>query len=74
MPYWVLHAGSYPDTRSGYDFAKAKRDVVPLDFGYLDNPVCHVFDGTRTPWLESDPYPDFVVEFGPRGGIRWSPA
>lgn len=72
--YWVLNYPGYPDTQSDFTYAATRADVRPLDLGYLDNPAATVFDGTREPWTESDSYPDWVVSFGPRSGIRWERA
>lgn len=72
--WWVLQFSGYPDTQSDYTFAATKKDVRPLDLGYLENPACTVFAGEREPWTEDDPYPDYVVSFGPKGGIRWERA
>lgn len=72
--YWVLPVGGYPDTRDDYLPADTKNDVRPGDYGYLDNPAVSVFSGDREPWNEDDPYPDYIVRFGPRSGIRWERA
>lgn len=78
--YWVRTHGGYPDDPSAYLPANSKRECAELglvDLGYLENPCAFVYRVSRdvpaslAPWLEVDPYPDFVVEFGPRGGIRW---
>jgi hypothetical protein len=74
--YWVLQVNGYSDTRR--DYARASnRDAVALelvDLGYLENPAVTVYAGDRTPWAEEDPYPDWVVSRGPRGGVRWERA
>ena len=37
--------------------------------GYSDFGGASIYSGTRAPWTEQDPYPDYVLEQGPRGGI-----
>jgi hypothetical protein len=69
--YWVLSVGGYSDTASDYSaHYGALKSIVPPDYGYLDNPAVSVFAGEREPWNEEDPYPDYIVSYGPRSGIR----
>ena len=74
--YHVLQANGYPDTRADYVTVSGREAVAGglIDLGYLDNPAVTVYDGTREPWNELDPYPDFVVSRGPRGGVNWERA
>ena len=83
--YAVLPAGGYPDTASDY-IACATRDAVAaelVDYGYTDNPSIWVYKVTRGQTAAAviaelstnpDPYPDFVVSPGARGGVVWSNA
>ncbi len=77
--YWVRTHGGYPDTQSDYIAANSKRECAEvglIDLGYLDNPGAFVYlnDGVNMPWESIDPYPDWVIERGPRGGVRWETA
>lgn len=62
--YWVLPLGGYPDTRSDYAHWD-NREGVPAD--------CFVYDGSRKPWKELDPYPDFVTS-RTETVVRWDAA
>jgi|GEM_PF-4618463 len=70
--FYLLYSGCYPDQYGSYAWTKYKKDIEPLHPGLGMDPAVHVFDGSRQPWNELDPYPDFVVEHGPRGGIKWA--
>lgn len=74
--YWVLQVRGYSDTAADYSPLGRKADITEhlIDLGYLDNPAVTVYDGSREPWNEEDPYPDFVVSRGPRGGVVWERA
>lgn len=74
--YWVLPYARYADTESDYVRAANKAEVFAqlVDYGWMSNPAVHVYVGERTPWNEVDPYPDYVAERGPRGGVRWERA
>jgi hypothetical protein len=83
--YVVLPHGGYPDTASDYIECATRADVEAqlMDYGWMYNPAVTVFIVTKdeTPAdviheliQSSDPYPDWVVERGPRGGIRWERA
>lgn len=85
VSYVVLPYGGYPDTASDYLTRATRADVERelTDYGWMDNPAIHVFKVTAgmtpedliTELVESrDPYPDYVVERGPRGGIVWNMA
>lgn len=77
MAKWhVLQANGYSDTQADYVTVSGKdaAEAELIDFGYLDNPAITVYAGEREPWTEDDPYPDFIVSRGPRGGIRWQRA
>lgn len=81
--YVVLPHGGYPDTATDYETCATRADVEAKleDFGWMNNPgitVYKVMPG-ETPVeviadlsTSPDPYPDFVVERGPRGGTVWS--
>lgn len=74
--YHVLKPGGYPDTLDDYETVTNKAavaDEIPHAMWGLGESV-HVFHGERAPWEERDPYPDWVVSRGPRGGVRWEPA
>ena len=83
--YVVLPAGGYPDTASDYIACPTRDDVAAelVDYGYLDNPSVWAYKVTRGNTAESviadlssnpDPYPDFVVSRGARGGVIWQNA
>ena len=71
--YWVLLAGAYPDVQSEYVAASSLEHATALARhyydGYSDFGGAHVYRGTRAPWTEQDPYPDYVIYQGPRGGM-----
>ena len=80
--YLVVQAFAYMNDPESYTFCKTRREVEAqlVDFGYLDNPGVFVFkivrgkrpeDVIEDLTLDTDPYPDYVVERGPRGGVRW---
>jgi hypothetical protein len=81
--YVVLPHGGYPDTASDY-LARATRAAVEaelVDYGWMNNPAISVYKVTAGQTAESviaelstnpDPYPDYVVERGPRGGTVWT--
>lgn len=83
--YVVLPHGGYPDTAGDYVACPTRADVEAqlVDYGWMDNPGVFVYrvttgetmEGTIQALVESgDPYPDWVVERGPRGGIQWNQA
>lgn len=83
--YVVLPHGGYPDTATDYVACPTRADVEGqlVDYGWMDNPGVFVYKVTRGETPESviaalasdpDPYPDWVVERGPRGGIQWNRA
>lgn len=75
--YWVRAMGGYPNDPDAYMPANSKRECAEIglvDFGYLDNPGAWVYVGNTAPWASDDPYPDWVIERGPRGGVRWEQA
>jgi len=76
VKWWVLQANGYPDTFGDYSACEDRREVQEqlIDLGYLENPAVTVFSGARRPWTETDPYPDWVVSRGPRGGVNWDRA
>lgn len=90
MAYLVLAHNGYADTATDYVPAASKAEVEAQlpDFGWMQNPGVTVYVVPKgiAPAeyaLELagsvlvgtvDPYPDFVVERGPRGGIRWERA
>lgn len=79
MPrYWVLVAGMYSDTKDDYMAADSQAHAIQIarraGDGFLGSPGAHVYDGLREPWDESDPYPDYTVTQGPRGGMVWERA
>jgi hypothetical protein len=81
--YVVLPFGGYPDVPGDY-LAKATRADVEaelVDYGWMVNPSIYVYKVTAGETAESvitelslnpDPYPDFLVERGPRGGTVWT--
>lgn len=79
----VLPHGAYPDTASDYVACATRADVERelVDYGWLDNPGVFVYRVVKGETTEGriaelasspDPYPDFVVERGPRGGVQWN--
>lgn len=81
--YVVLPYGGYPDTASDYVACSTRADVEEqlTDYGWMDNPGVHVYKVMSGETANSviaelsgnpDPYPDYVVERGARGGIAWS--
>ena len=82
--YIVLHAGSYSDTRSSFIPCKT-RDAVEnrVQLGWNDEPGVWIYTVTRGQTADAvidalvesrDPYPDYVVKRGPRGGYVWQRA
>ena len=71
--YYILTPGGYPDTQADYipatSLEHAKDITRKFCDGYLDPACSHVFSAQREPWTEQDPYPDYVVYQGPRGGM-----
>ena len=85
ISYVVLPCGGYPDTAGDYIPCATRNDVAGelVDYGYHENPSVFVYKVTRgeTPEkviselsTDPDPYPDFVVSRGIRGGIIWDHA
>lgn len=86
IAYVVLPYGGYPDTAADYIECPTREAVEAelVDFGWMQNPAVSVYKVTKgetaaeviAQLVESsgDPYPDWVVEYGPRGGIRWERA
>lgn len=85
IAYVVLPHGGYPDTASDYVACASRADVEAqlVDYGWMDNPGVFAYTvlSGQTPEgviaeLSSnpDPYPDYVVERGTRGGIQWNRA
>ena len=83
--YVVIQSMGYSDTRADYAICKNRAAVEAelLDFGYMQNPGVFVYIVTRGQTADTvidalvkshDPYPDYVVERGPRGGVRWERA
>jgi hypothetical protein len=83
--YIVLPHGGYPDTASDYVECPTRADVEAqlVDYGWLDNPGVMVYkvmpgqvpaDVIAELAASADPYPDYVVERGPRGGVVWERA
>lgn len=83
--YVVLPHRGYPDTASDYVACPTRADVAAqlVDYGWLDNPGVFVYavmpgespEGLITTLAaDADPYPDWVVSRGPRGGVRWERA
>jgi hypothetical protein len=83
--YIVLPNGGYPDTASDYVQCRTRADVERelIDYGWMDNPGVFVYlvMGGETPEsviqtlvVSPDPYPDYVVRRGPRGGVIWERA
>jgi hypothetical protein len=82
--YVVRQHGGYPDDVSSYKVCATRAEVEAelVDLGYMDNPGVWVYKCTKADKSPSeviqqlannpDPYPDWVVEFGPRGGVQWS--
>lgn len=85
VAYVVLPFGGYADTAADYVDCMTRADVEAqlVDYGWMNNPAVHVFIRLRSEsfagrvreLVESkDPYPDYVVERGPRGGVQWNRA
>lgn len=83
--YVVLPHGGYPDTSADYVFCNTRAEVASelVDYGYMKNPGVFVYVVSAGESAESvieqlstspDPYPDYVVEYGPRGGVQWNRA
>lgn len=83
--YYVIQYNGYKDTANEWTYCKTRYDVECqlVDYGWMDNPGVQVFKMVKgdTPELvikalitADDPYPDYVVERGPRGGIQWNKA
>ena len=78
----ALITGGYSDTERDYMTFKSKREMLDYFQGAPNyafdksegNYLAHVFNGSRSPWSELDPYPDHVVEVGARGGLKLTPA
>ena len=71
--YWVLPAYGYPDTQADYIPATSQehaRDITRrIGDGYMASGGSSVYVGSREPWDEHDPYPDYTCQDGPRGGM-----
>jgi len=83
--YLVVQAMDYKDDPASYTYCRTRADVAAqlIDFGYLENPAVQVFalnvgeDPHTSALVLSrilDPYPDWVVSRGPRGGVVWERA
>lgn len=74
--YWVLLPGGYPDTPNDYVAASSQREALDMlreaapHTLYPEQAALHVFHASRAPWLEHDPYPDYVATIGARGGAK----
>ncbi len=72
--YWIMVNGGYPDTYGDYMPATSlehAKELARRDYGgYWEFGGAFIYSGSRAPWTEQDPYPDYVLEQGPRGGIR----
>ena len=81
--YVVLPFGGYPDVPGDY-LARATRADVEAElvhYGWMNNPAISVYKVTAGQTAASviaelstslDPYPDFTVGRGPRGGTVWT--
>ena len=80
--YVVLHSMDYSDIPENFVPCRTRADVEAqlVDLGYMRNPGVWAYKVTKgvtaqeliTELVEShDPYPDFTVEYGPRGGYVW---
>ena len=80
--YVVRLFGGYPDTASDYIecATRAAVEAELVDYGWRDNPAVWVYVVTKGQTaaeviaalvVDPDPYPDYFVERGPRGGVRW---
>ena len=78
--YVVLPFGGYPDTATDYVVCATRADVSAwlVDYGWMDNPPISVYVVTKGETAQSvieelaassDPYPDYIVSRGPRGGV-----
>lgn len=85
IAYVVLPHGGYPDTASDYIECPTRDDVAAelVDYGWMDNPGVFVYTVVKgqtaseviaTLAESADPYPDYVVSRGPRGGVKWERA
>ena len=83
--YVICQSGGYPDDRNSYKpcATRALVEAELVDYGWLENPGLYVYKLAAGQSAESvidqliesrDPYPDYIVERGPRGGIRWERA
>lgn len=80
---WVVHeSGAYSNDPSSYKSVSTRAEVEAMlpDYGWMSNPglyVYRVLPGTDVEKYildlssKPDPYPDFLVAFGPKSGIRW---
>lgn len=80
--YLLLPAGGYSTNVSDYVVCRSYAEIQ-LTLSRLDTQHGHVYLVPNLVWpsvyavrlsLEIDPYPDFVAEIGPRGGLRWERA
>lgn len=80
--YLVKQFTAYSDDPESYEYAKTRVEVESklVDCGWLDNPGVMVYllfgkynvrDEQIALSQNDDPYPDYIVEYGPRSGIRW---
>lgn len=81
--YLVLPFGAWHDNEADYVHCQRRDDVVAqlADMGWMANPAVPVWklvEGeepmrkARELSADVDPYPDWLVERGPRGGVVWS--
>ncbi len=81
--YLVRHWNAYPDEALSYIPCATRAEVEDqlIDYGYMENPGVHVYKLTKGETasrtiadliVDPDPYPDYVVERGPRGGVQWN--
>ena len=83
ISYVVLPFGGYADTALDYVECATRADVEAqlVDYGWMNNPSVHVYKVTKGETAASviaelvasrDPYPDYSVDRGPRGGVQWN--
>lgn len=62
--YWVLMPGGYPTVENDYTTAYSDQDSLDIleeARPFMADPTILIFDGSRCPWIEHDPYPDYVA-------------
>ena len=83
--YLVVQAMDYKTDPESFKVCYNRHAVESelIDYGYMENPAVQVYnvpvgvdphDYAYSLAGDVDPYPDWIVERGPRGGVKWERA